>query len=75
MEDIISTTVIYPNPTTGIVNLRKTDDATFLIKDASGRTVMSRKTSYGKLDLSLLENGFYVLQNNKGNVFKITILK
>lgn len=68
---------IYPNPTTGLVNLEYTlDRGTALqvdVLDVVGKVVLNRNIASGTgvqrevLDLSTLANGTYVLKLNTGN--------
>ncbi len=64
--------MIYPNPTGGIVNLKFSEEVKFPIEvvviDASGKIV--RKKAFnskndGKMDISTLPKGVYVLNNEK----------
>ncbi len=52
---------IYPNPTSGILNIRGIEASTFKLFASDGRLVMSGVSSE-QLDLHHLEKGLYVLQ-------------
>jgi hypothetical protein len=61
--DITSTIEVFPNPTTGVVNVvTRLDDTSVLISDLTGKTVMSRTISRSgrtTFDLSGLPNGLH----------------
>ncbi len=65
----------YPNPTSGKINLSAMENATILVKDASGRILMNKKVNNGQVDLSALENGCYFIQKESGAIIKISVLK
>ncbi len=54
---------VYPNPSTGIINLENAKDEEFEVTvfDASGKLVLKTNTKT-TLDLSLLDNGMYLLK-------------
>jgi len=75
-------TLIYPNPTTGVVNLDKTttSDCKITVFDVNGRVVFYGKAVENKIDLSDLFNGTYFINTTDSetglvNHTKIVILK
>lgn len=57
---------IYPNPTTGIVNLRSTDcRAPICLMDATGKVVASWAPGTRQLDVNNLSSGMYFLRQGK----------
>jgi hypothetical protein len=73
-------TLVYPNPTSGIVHTSGLEGSVINIYNTSGQRVMEIKDFNGNdLDLRELENGLYFLKsaNQDGSVSfdKITILK
>ncbi len=59
---------IYPNPTTGIVNM--VDKCNVTVLDFTGNTVIQKKLT-NSLDISDLPNGIYFLQMEDGSKVKI----
>lgn len=55
---------IYPNPTTGVINLNLPveNNSSFSIFDMQGTLVMSGEINSNKLDISSLANGMYFVQ-------------
>jgi len=72
---------IYPNPTTGVLNLKlnNTSVQTIRITDNLGRIVYTENVTSQtmKIDLSQFENGIYVIQglNENEGLFTIRIIK
>jgi len=64
---------IYPNPVNDVLNI-KNNEATVInnikIYNLLGKLVLIRKISNGKIDLSILERGIYILkiETEKGNL-------
>ncbi|MBR3829571.1 MAG: T9SS type A sorting domain-containing protein [Bacteroidales bacterium] len=56
---------VYPNPTTGIVNIDAEDVVNVEVMDMTGRTVMTANGS--TVDMSALNNGVYMLRVNTVN--------
>ena len=52
---------IYPNPTTGIMNVEGNDILTIEVIDVTGRMVMSQKGA-GSINMSILPNGVYAIR-------------
>ena len=71
-------TIVYPNPTTGIVNLKNTHNATIEISDASGRIIIREKNK-NTINLTDFENGIYYLKllmkDGKNHFRKIILSK
>ncbi|WAC14830.1 T9SS type A sorting domain-containing protein [Dyadobacter pollutisoli] len=66
---------IYPNPTTGIINIEGTQ-SNIRILDILGRPVMTGTIVNQKLDVSHLPGGFYILSvSSENNVKSIPIVK
>lgn len=87
-EDITKVTIdtknylsIYPNPSTGIIGIQTSNNTNCdieIINSKSQVVYLSENTSNGKIDLSFLENGVYILRANIGNQLqnkRIIILK
>jgi hypothetical protein len=69
---------IYPNPTSGIVNIKLEGDFAFTILDARGRLIISQSTSDNStVDLSSFESGVYFvrIQRDNESVVRKIILK
>lgn len=62
-EEIIS---FYPNPTSGLLNIETDKDFELELYSTSG-SVLIKKTNEKSIDLSSLNNGFYVLQIKIGD--------
>ena len=67
---------IFPNPTTGIVQLRNTTTIRELsLYNLNGKKILSDTTSLGELDLTDFLSGVYILKvqtsNQKQQVFRI----
>ena len=76
-----STYLIYPNPTTGIINLKSeftSENTNIFIIDETGRMVM-QKHNESEIDLTGLEEGVYYLAIEKDNLVvsknKIVLMK
>ncbi|MBI2281045.1 MAG: T9SS type A sorting domain-containing protein [Bacteroidetes bacterium] len=72
-------TLIYPNPSTGIVYLNSNSPLQVVVFDVSGKKIVELpKGIYNKIDLSVLSNGIYFLNiynNNQSQIEKIIISK
>ncbi len=72
---------IYPNPSTGIIGIQTSNNINCdieVINFKSQVVYSSKDISNGKIDLSFLENGVYILRANIGNQLqnkRIVILK
>jgi len=60
---ILNSVKVYPNPSTGIINLHDGKNTEFEVSayDASGKLVLKTKTATG-IDLSSFDNGMYLLK-------------
>jgi subtilisin-like proprotein convertase family protein len=71
-EQVLSQIGVYPNPTTGILNisLNNLEKVNVKLFDIQGRQVLSRNEleNNTNLDLNNLQNGIYVLTLEKDNV-------
>lgn len=70
--------IIYPNPTSGIVNLSANGEATLNILDYMGRTIKnSNFDTNAEIDLTALQSGIYwfIVQDNSGNITSKKIIK
>ena len=71
--------IIYPNPTSGIINLKIQPDEDVLrvlVSDISGKIVFRDDNGNSVIDLSVLENGVYFVKietNNGTHIEKIII--
>jgi hypothetical protein len=64
-----STINIYPNPTTGIVNISSTENSIIdkiEIVDVLGKTVATKTGNTSQVDISHLSNGMYVFKIYSG---------
>lgn len=69
---------IYPNPATDFLNVTKVSDkATYKIYNAAGQLVSNGNISGGKINVSTLVKGAYVISiEDKGNdLFKSKFIK
>ncbi|HET7818547.1 MAG TPA: aryl-sulfate sulfotransferase [Bacteroidia bacterium] len=81
-EDMNPYLNLFPNPSTGIVNLQfpffNADDFTVIVKDLSGKIIM-KEINITAIDLSAFENGLYFISvtssNGKAVNRKISIIK
>lgn len=65
--------VVYPNPTTGVLNISKKGEPTKIeVFDLTGKRVISENFS-NKIDLSLLNKGIYFLRTNLNQVVKVAV--
>ena len=71
----VSTMFIYPNPTTGKINLNTTEVVDIRIYNNTGQVVKSIQNSSGQIDVSDLNNGIYFLQMKNQNSTKTSIYK
>ncbi|QBN20384.1 sialate O-acetylesterase [Flavobacterium nackdongense] len=68
-----STLMVYPNPTKGILNIKKRDEPKKIeIFDLNGAVVFQGDFT-NKIDLSFLAKGFYFLRTNLNQTVKIVI--
>lgn len=71
--------LVYPNPTTGIVNIINAANCSLVAYDITGRVVASRsvKSSNETLDLSSFASGVYLVQlaNNDGEKVNVNVVK
>ena len=71
-EAALNTLTAYPNPTTGDLWLSKT--VSFVLFDLQGRIVKTAAQQQF-IDVSMLENGIYVLVTSEREVIKISVKK
>jgi len=77
---VLNNIKIYPNPSTGIINIEDGKDSQYevLVYDASGKLVMKTVTKT-MVDLSNFDNGLYLLkmtnQNNETGYSKVYLSK
>ena len=63
--------LVYPNPTTSILNIKTTTEVTFdkfLITDFSGKLVLEQKLQNSKIDIQKLKSGVYFLHLKAGDL-------
>lgn len=61
---------LYPNPSKGLINFEmgeSTESISYMVTDFLGKTVKRGSTSNGKLDISELDNGAYLITFSNGN--------
>ena len=69
---IASTILVYPNPTTGILNLTETSaTATFRIYNLLGQSILKGKLSDNRIDVSGINSGNYILEINDNDTISI----
>lgn len=69
----VTNLILYPNPTTYVLNLNTLDnlnDTIYTIFDMSGKRVMNSKLSGTTIDVSELSAGNYILRLMSGNAIK-----
>ena len=67
--------VVYPNPTTGKINIRTSLDITYTLYDFTGREVI-KDSADDVIDITTLPNGVYFLSiKHHGKVFNKRIVK
>ena len=70
-----SSIVVYPNPTTNILNIGTNLDITHSLRDLQGRTIINNSPKKS-IDMSKFESGVYFLSiNHEGKVFNKKIIK
>ena len=80
LEDInpINPTVVYPNPTSGLVTVYQSRSLNFEIYDLQQNLVLSKSVDFPQekveLDLSHVPTGIYILKTNEGD-YKIRVVK
>ena len=75
-HDALSNVVLYPNPTTGIVNIKNVTNAQINVLDILGQVVLSERGN--SVDMSNLHNGTYfiqVIENEKVSMKKVILSK
>ena len=79
-QDETANIKLYPNPTTGVVNLELTGskgDATIMVSDVSGKVIVTKTTSEKSLDIDLsnVPAGIYLVRvNMDGKVFNEKVM-
>ncbi|WP_281337143.1 M14 family zinc carboxypeptidase [Flavobacterium eburneipallidum] len=76
-NSISSTILVYPNPTTGILNIKETSSsATYTIYNLLGQSIIKGNLSNNIIDLSGITSGNYVLEIlDNGNTTNKRIIK
>lgn len=70
-----SSIVVYPNPTSSILNIGTNLDVTHTLRDLQGRTIINNSTKKS-IDMSRFESGVYFLSiNHEGKIFNKRIIK
>lgn len=59
---VSSSTYVYPNPSNGKVQFEGFQNAMVLVHDLNGRFLFEHKITDGKVDLTALENGIYIVE-------------
>ena len=75
-EDILNQFIIYPNPTSTLLNIQTEANATYQLYDISGKLILKGKVNnqIKAIDLSVISNGLYFLKltiANKNTTTKI----
>lgn len=71
IESYINNNEIYPNPTTGIINIKGTS---FEIFNSMGQ-IINKQITNGQIDLSGYKKGIYIVRINKIQTKKLIILQ
>lgn len=67
-DDVLNKEIkLFPNPTSGILYLNSNENYEITIFDLKGQTVLTTRTVEGKLDVSGLKDGLYLLRAKKNN--------
>ena len=62
-KEITNDIVVYPNPTTSILNVNSiSEDATYKIYNVIGQTIMTGKLSNNSINVSAIAEGNYLLE-------------
>lgn len=72
-----SNLIVYPNPTSGSISIKSTDQAVIdvIVSDYTGRTIY-KQTNAGEIDLSSVANGVYILKvTQNGKEFHTKLIK
>jgi hypothetical protein len=74
VEEITFThSAIYPNPTTGVVNILNPENVNqYTVIDLTGKTVQNGILNNGQIDLSKINQGIYLIQLQKENGDRLT---
>ena len=74
-EDLAANTTVYPNPTSGIFNVKAEKMQSVSIVNAMGQIVMSLNVDNDEImiDMSVFENGMYLvnIMTENGNIVKV----
>ena len=64
---------VYPNPVKDKINIHSAVNATYVLQDASGKTILSQKINgNGSIDVSRLQAGiYYIINIATGNSYKV----
>ena len=67
--------MIYPNPSSGSINIRMADLKELIIYNLSGKMIL--KSNENPINISELRQGAYIMKltNNKGKLYSIKIIK
>ncbi len=83
-EELMSGTLVYPNPSTGFINIvtGKKQLGTIFIKDITGRTALTPVIDHAQnpvIDCSMLQKGIYLMEltylNHATETFKVNLIK
>ncbi len=66
-EGLFDEVVVYPNPVSNVLNLTNCEGATLEIVNVTGQVVLSKTNVDGKLDVSSVPDGFYLLKISNDN--------
>ncbi|MEC5167379.1 hypothetical protein RCH18_003134, partial [Flavobacterium sp. PL11] len=69
-ENLLREAMVYPNPTTGVFNIKISNDESIQkveIVDMSGKKVATVTENTSQIDVSHLSNGTYILKVSNGN--------
>ena len=71
-DTLVDDLIIYPNPTTGIININATygfETAIYTVFDISGKRILNGKFSDNSIDVTGLADGNYILRiMNEGQI-------
>ena len=68
---------LFPNPTTGLVNIEHAENATIMVYNQVG-ALIETVSNTNQIDLSSFDNGIYIVKviaNNSANIKRIVLTK
>ena len=77
MEEVKRDIILYPNPTTGMLNINIDGIFNAVVYDYQGKVMRKINDAQGQIDLSGLTSGMYFIEirNDNKNIIEKIILK